>query len=136
MKDRPERKRKIMKTNKQSRLNDSRGEAFLLVFTLLALISSLPVAQAFAQTTTRVSLRSGTPTEANGDSFNPSMSADGRFVAFESDANNLVTVSDSNAHRDIFVRDLSNNRTTRVSLRSGTTSTEANGDSFNPSISA
>jgi hypothetical protein len=41
--------------------------------------------------------------KANADSFNPSISADGRFVAFESDASNLVG-DDQNGSRDVFVR--------------------------------
>ena len=42
---------------------------------------------------------------ANGSSFNPAISADGRYVAFESDATNLVA-GDGNRARDIFVKDL------------------------------
>lgn len=42
--------------------------------------------------------------EANGDSFYPTISADGRFVAFSSSASTLVE-RDSNGNRDIFVRD-------------------------------
>ncbi len=42
--------------------------------------------------------------EANSDSGAPSISPDGRFVAFESDATNLVA-GDTNGLRDIFVRD-------------------------------
>ncbi len=42
---------------------------------------------------------------ANGSSFNPAISADGRYVAFESDATNLVA-GDGNGARDIFVKDL------------------------------
>ena len=42
---------------------------------------------------------------ANGNSFNPAISADGRYVAFESDATNLVA-GDGNGARDIFVKDL------------------------------
>ena len=42
---------------------------------------------------------------ANGNSFNPAISVDGRYVAFESDATNLVA-GDSNGARDIFVKDL------------------------------
>jgi len=41
----------------------------------------------------------------NGQSYNARISADGRFVAFASDASNLVT-GDTNGARDIFVRDL------------------------------
>jgi len=41
---------------------------------------------------------------ANGDSFSPSISADGRYVAFLSSATNLVE-GDSNGVADVFVRD-------------------------------
>lgn len=55
---------------------------------------------------------------ANGDSFPGSLSADGRFAAFESDATNRVD-GDSNGVRDIFVHDLDTGATTRVSLADG-----------------
>ena len=54
-------------------------------------------------TTERVSLGAGA-LEANGHCFCPSISADARFVAFESDASSLV-LGDTNSARDIFVRD-------------------------------
>jgi len=71
--------------------------------------------------------------QANGPSFNPATSADGRFVAFESSATNLVT-GDTNGVADIFVRDLLTGKTTRVSVDS--LGRQANGPSFNPAISA
>ena len=83
-------------------------------------------------TTTRVSLATG-GTEANDDSWSPSMSADGRYVAFESDATNLVS-GDTNARSDIFVHDTQSSTTTRVSL--ATDGSEANGGSTIPCISA
>lgn len=43
-------------------------------------------------------------TESNGVSYQPSISADGRLVAFQSHSNNLVP-GDTNAHQDIFVYD-------------------------------
>jgi Tol biopolymer transport system component len=43
-------------------------------------------------------------TQANGFSFSPTISANGRYVAFESDADNLVP-GDTNQFSDIFVRD-------------------------------
>ena len=70
--------------------------------------------------------------EGNGPSYKPSLSGDGRFVAFESDATNLV-LGDSNNRRDIFVRDLVSGRTERVSV--GSVQAQANGDSFAPTIS-
>jgi len=42
--------------------------------------------------------------EPNADCLNPSMAGDGRFIAFESDASNLV-VNDTNGVRDVFVYD-------------------------------
>ena len=74
----------------------------------------------------------GTP--GNGDSGNPAISADGRYIAFGSSASNLVA-GDTNAHADIFVRDLVTNQTTRVSVAFD--GTQANGDSWDtPAISA
>lgn len=51
----------------------------------------------------------------NGLSRNPLLSADGRYVAFESRASNLVA-GDNNAAPDVFVRDLLLGVTTLVSL--------------------
>jgi Tol biopolymer transport system component len=82
--------------------------------------------------TERVSLSTG-GIEGSGDSFNPSISADGLFVAFESLATNLVA-GDSNGRRDIFVWDRQTGATERVSLSTG--GIEGSGDSFNPSINA
>ena len=47
-------------------------------------------------TTERVSVATG-GTEATGDSYTPAISADGRFVAFYSDATNLVS-GDTNGY--------------------------------------
>jgi len=66
--------------------------------------------------TERVSI-SSTGDEANGASaaagFAPAISADGRFVAFGSDASNLVA-GDTNGVTDIFIRDRLTGTTTRV----------------------
>jgi Tol biopolymer transport system component len=83
-------------------------------------------------TTSRVSV-SGGGGEANSDSFLPSVSADGRFIAFYSDATNLVA-GDTNRIFDVFVRDRANHATTRVSLSSG--AVQGNGSSYDPAISA
>jgi len=82
--------------------------------------------------TTRVSLG---PEGVEGDdrSGKPSISADGRFVAFESAAGNLVE-DDSNGKQDIFVHDRQTGETTRVSVASD--GSEALGSSTWPSISA
>jgi Tol biopolymer transport system component len=82
-------------------------------------------------TTTLVSVSSAGE-QGNGDSSQPSISADGRYVAFTSYATNLVT-GDTNGVSDIFVRDLLLNITERVSVSS--MGEQSNGDSSSPSIS-
>ena len=67
-------------------------------------------------TTTRVSLDSA-GNQGNFSSSGPSISADGRYVAFRSFADNLVP-GDTNDERDVFVRDRQTGTTTRVSLDS------------------
>jgi Tol biopolymer transport system component len=53
----------------------------------------------------------------DGYSRAPSISANGRFVAFESEASNLV-LDDTNRALDVFVRDLASGTTSRVSVSS------------------
>jgi WD40-like Beta Propeller Repeat len=48
----------------------------------------------------------------------PLISADGRFLAFDSHASNLVA-GDTNGRNDVFVRDRLSGKTTRVSVRTG-----------------
>ncbi|HUS85549.1 MAG TPA: hypothetical protein VMX56_10415, partial [Anaerolineales bacterium] len=67
-----------------------------------------------------------------GASDEPAISADGRFIAFRSNATNLVA-DDLNSSPDIFVRDLQGT-TTRASVDSYTI--ESNGSSYSPVISA
>ena len=64
--------------------------------------------------TTRVSVDSA-GNQSNGNSDDPSLSTDGRFVAFHSDASNLVA-SDTNGHTDVFVHDMLTGVTTLVSV--------------------
>jgi Tol biopolymer transport system component/cold shock CspA family protein len=82
-------------------------------------------------TTERVSVSSG-GVQANGESWTPSISADGRYVAFDSDATNLVA-DDTNAKTDVFVHDRQTGVTERVSV--GYLG-EGNLGSLAPSISA
>jgi Tol biopolymer transport system component len=83
-------------------------------------------------TTKRISVASD-GTQGNQDSYNPSISADGRYVAFRSSATNLVS-GDTNNTTDIFVNDLQTGTTKRISIASD--GTQGNQDSYNPSISA
>lgn len=82
-------------------------------------------------TTTRVSVDSSGG-QANRFSLNPSISGDGRFVAFLSFASNLVA-GDSNGSADVFVHDRIDGTTTRTNLDSS--GVEANGQSFQPTLS-
>ncbi len=69
-------------------------------------------------TTVRVSVATG-GTQGNDDSgLFQAISADGRYVAFSSEATNLVA-GDTNAYPDIFVRDCSSGTTERVSVATG-----------------
>ena len=83
------------------------------------------------QTIERVSV-SGDGTQANGVSEYSSISGNGRYVVFESDANNLV-LNDTNERRDIFIYDRVE-QTTELASVSGD-GTIGNLDSSNPSIS-
>jgi extracellular elastinolytic metalloproteinase len=82
--------------------------------------------------TERVSVASdGAPGDAN--SFSASVSADGRYVAFDSGATNLVA-DDTNGFRDVFVHDRETGVTQRVSVTSD--GTQGNGTTSEPAISA
>lgn len=70
--------------------------------------------------------------EVNGDSLEPTISDDGRYIAFSSFANNLVD-GDNNGYCDVFIYDQICMITKRVSLSSY--GDEANSDSGEPSIS-
>ncbi|MEP6910072.1 MAG: PASTA domain-containing protein [Actinomycetota bacterium] len=91
----------------------------------------LPAASAGPGATARLSAATG-GVQADGRSFVPAISADGRFSAFYSDASNLVP-GDANSSRDVFVHDGHTGETTRVSVDSS--GVESNGDSFAPAIS-
>jgi TolB protein len=89
-----------------------------------------------SNTTTLVSRQSG-PGGAGADDVSsfPAISPDGRYVAFQSSADNLST-ADNNAVRNIYVRDLQSNTTTLVSRQSGPGGAGADGASSEAAISA
>lgn len=71
-------------------------------------------------------------TQGNGVSSEPSVSRNGSSVVFSSKATDLE-IGDTNEADDIFLRDLRNDRTERVSVAFD--GTEADGPSFEPSVS-
>lgn len=84
-----------------------------------------------AEQVERVSIASN-GAQANGNSESPSISADGRFIAFISEASNLV-LNDTNNVDDIFVHDRNTGITERLSVASD--GAEADDDSFTLSLS-
>src|SRR5690242_20164986 len=96
------------------------GVAWVVVCT------AAPVAGA-ALATMRASVDTGGG-DSNNASYEPSISADGRYVAFQSYASDLVP-GDGNGGVDIFVRDLAAGSTVRASMdaRGG----DPNSESFN-----
>lgn len=107
--------------------------ACLLFITGLLLVAAggLHPARAAGPTTILVSVTTaGRP--AGQTSSQPAISADGRFVAFTSKANNLVA-GDTNRKTDVFVRDLQLGVTERVSVASD--GTQGNDHSNEPAIS-
>jgi Tol biopolymer transport system component len=86
-----------------------------------------------ANTTTLVS-RNSTGAGADGNSFNPSVSADGRRIAFESDADNLSTVDDDGS-TNIFVHDIATGTTTLVNRATGAAGAAGGANASSPGIS-
>jgi Tol biopolymer transport system component len=96
------------------------------------------VADRNAGTVERVSVRSGggqanPGSDPYGGSYAGGLSANGRYVVFNSDSPNLVP-RDTNHTADVFVHDRARDVTTRVSV--GARGRQANGPSGDPAISA
>ncbi|MFO0981511.1 MAG: calcium-binding protein [Planctomycetota bacterium] len=101
---------------------------------MFALVFLVPgVRPLLAQPTTRVSVDSN-GIQGDQTSWLPAISADGRYVAFESAATNLVP-GDTNARSDVFVRDLVGSRTVRVSVSSSGAQAKGGG-SFHVAVSS
>ena len=84
--------------------------------------------------TTRVSV-SSSGEQANESSYEPDISADGRYVAFISKASNLVP-DDTNDKRDVFVHDRQTGKTRRVNVSSTGQQANDNTQSYSVNISA
>src|SRR5207248_11577266 len=90
-----------------------------------------------SNTTRLVSVNLAGTGGGDGESRHSYISADGRFVAFESDADDLVARdTNSGMHRtDVFLRNLQTNTTTLVSINAAGTDS-GNGVSRRPVLSA
>jgi Tol biopolymer transport system component len=108
-------------------MNTPSARAPLAWLLVLPLLSTTLV----AQSTTRASVDSY-GAQSDLDSKAPSLSADGRYIAFSSLADDLVA-GDTNGFADVFVHDRLTGVTTRVSVDSS--GGQANGDSESPSLS-
>jgi Tol biopolymer transport system component len=86
----------------------------LLITAVIAIYVSVECTFAFVQ---RISLDVN-GNEGNNVSDHESISADGRYIAFQSQADNLVS-GDTNNATDIFVRDTLSGTIQRVSVASG-----------------
>ncbi len=106
----------------------------MAVVTGVVIVGLLPVPASAADysRTVRVSV-SSTGAQANDETFDPAVSADGRYVAFTSAASNLVP-GDTNSTGDVFVRDTLTGRTRRVSVSSTGAQSALGG--WHPAISA
>jgi Tol biopolymer transport system component len=72
---------------------------------------------------------------ANGDCDSPSVTPDGRFVAFASAASNLVP-GDTEGFTDVFVFDATSGMLARASVDVNGSGAGGNGDSGEPTLSA
>src|SRR5262249_43185861 len=110
----------------------SRRQQLVVAALAIGLLAGVGVPPAGADVTQRVSVASD-GTQANDRSGFPALSADGRVVAFESLATNLVP-RDTNRDWDVFVHDRQTGMTERVSVASD--GAQANGPSTWGSLSA
>ncbi len=102
----------------------------------LALLGALALPATAARDDLDLISRAAGPTGAgaDGDSFLPSLSGDGRFVAFSSEGDNLVP-EDDKAVRDVFLRDTLTGSVTLVSRADGPAGAPTTGDSNDGSVS-
>ena len=113
-------------------LRHASGLGFCLALSLVALVAAASGAKDDVDLVSR-GFSGGVKGDAN--SFDPSMSADGRFAAFDSNSTNLHP-QDPDSIRDVFVRDLEMTTTTLVSRADGVKGSKGNSSSFDPSIAA
>ncbi|MET0622771.1 MAG: Calx-beta domain-containing protein [Pyrinomonadaceae bacterium] len=101
---------------------------------LLLLLVVCPAREAAAQGLSMISVNGSGTAAGNGVSYNPSLSADGRYAAYHSSASDIVA-NDNNGTDDVYVRDLQTGAVTLVSVNRFGTAT-GNRGSVSPRISA
>jgi Tol biopolymer transport system component len=82
---------------------------------------------------TKIVSRSSNGVRSNGSSFRPAISASGRFIAFDSDADHLID-GKTIAGRQVYLRDRKTGKTTLISVNNS--GQVANNQSTSPDISA
>jgi putative cell wall-binding protein/Tol biopolymer transport system component len=110
------------------------------VAAVLILVVPLPAADAFSEldrTTQSTQLVSSSPTGEAGDAkaFHSAVSAEGRYVAFASEATNLTSMPVPSSESQVYVRDVVTGSVVLASMNSARTG-GANDSSYDPSISA
>ena len=110
----------------QAKLHNYRRSAHAVTLTLIVALAS------GCDLVVRSSVEASGTGEPNGASFEPSLSEDGRFMAFTSAASNLVP-GDDNSSSDVFVRDHQSGVTELISVN--TSGGFANDFSERPDIS-
>jgi Tol biopolymer transport system component len=103
-----------------------------VALTVLGFLAAAPSASAVNPSTVRASLTS-TGAQINGYNALPAVSADGRWVTFDS-YSDAVVPGDANGTRDVFLRDMQTGQVRLISQKPD--GTDANGGSAGPSISA
>lgn len=110
-----------------------RPQKTLLLFMMLAVVVAMPTA--CSRPEQKVETRTvvvGPPVEqGNANSADPAISADGRYVAFTSEATNLLKTSTFG--RNVFIKEVETGITTLVSATAA--GSEGNGDSGQPAVS-
>ncbi len=115
--------------------NDGRCVAFVSAATNLLPGDTRGKKQIYVSCDGEVTCRAsvnGDGVSGNGDSFLPSLSADGNLVAFKTEANNLVP-GDNNLLVDVYLHNCASGETRRVSVSA--MGGNPNDNSFGPSIS-
>ena len=117
---------------RRSPVNDDSLRSAVWLAGVLVVLSAILNGSASAAEVSRINVN-GSGMQADSASGQPAVSRNGRFVAFESSAANLVA-DDSNGQSDIFLRDRKLGTTRSISVDA--TGRQANGYSYQAEISA